>query len=324
MKTSSVCTNRARDWFSNRVLALETSIQDVSFDEVGYPLACAFNSIHFVVRLPHFYSSLPPISSLWTSSSSSSITSSRYLRQAAQLDADARLTALTTATSSSSTWFATGWIGWTLSVTLVLVSVANTLYLASRTRKYQLMLRKVSDPPKVPRTFSRTLILSRSSHEPGPSIVSECESCHVEVLARGGAPSEATSMVASDATRLVETWTRWNCLVADSARARRRRTSHVPDSRVARLDPGIRLVVPEILHASFFLSLSHSFFALSLLTIFFRTCRLPQWLSSSDRSDVPFPVFVDICPVPLDRTLHRLSREPDSPPPFLSHSFEID
>ncbi|GAA5842163.1 hypothetical protein JCM3766R1_000023 [Sporobolomyces carnicolor] len=184
--------DKARDWFSNRVLALETSIQDVSFDEVGYPLACAFNSIHFVVRLPHFYSSLPPISSLWTSSSSSSsMTPSRYLREAAQLDADARLTALTTATSSSSTWFATGWIGWTLSVALVLVSVANTLYLASRTRKYQLMLRK--DPLSSPNAKAATLRFSREAAPPRKRPLWSRATRHVlSKLGLGGTASSPT------------------------------------------------------------------------------------------------------------------------------------
>ena len=135
-------TYRAKDWISNRILSLETSVQLFSFDAAGYPLAIGFNSLHFLIRLPHFYSALPPISTLWSSREAAA--ASRYARQATQLDADARLAALRNGGSAGSWFGGGGWIGWTLSVVLILVSIANTLYLASRRRKYQLMLRKVS------------------------------------------------------------------------------------------------------------------------------------------------------------------------------------
>lgn len=133
---------RAKDWLSNRILSLETSIQLFSFDSAGYPLACTFNLLHLLIRLPHFYSALPPLSSLW--SSSAGVEASKYARQAAarQLDADARLAELQ-GSGGARSFFGSGWVGWTFSVALILISVANTAYVASRRRKYQLLLRKV-------------------------------------------------------------------------------------------------------------------------------------------------------------------------------------
>jgi len=136
--------DRAKDWISNKLLSLETSIQLFSFDSAGYPLAISFNFLHFLIRLPHFYSALPPISSLWSSSSEVSAAASRYARQAAQLDADARLAALQNGGIAGTSWYGGGWVGWTLSIMFALISIANSVYLASRRRKYQLMLRKVS------------------------------------------------------------------------------------------------------------------------------------------------------------------------------------
>lgn len=60
------------------------------------------------------------------------------------MDADARFAALKTGSANASSWYGGGWLGWSLSVVLVLISVGNAVYLASRRRKYQLMLRKVS------------------------------------------------------------------------------------------------------------------------------------------------------------------------------------
>ncbi|GAA5855645.1 hypothetical protein JCM5353_005115 [Sporobolomyces roseus] len=138
--------DKAKDWVSNRVLSLETSIQLFSFDKAGYPLAITLNSLHFLIRLPHFYSALPPLST-WISTSTSAAT--RYARQA-QLDADERLAALQGRGNGGN-----GWWGWSLSLLLVAVSIANTMYLASRRRKYQLMLRK--DPLSSPNARSATL-----------------------------------------------------------------------------------------------------------------------------------------------------------------------
>ncbi|GAA5904189.1 Nur1/Mug154 family protein [Sporobolomyces salmoneus] len=148
--------DKAKDWVSNRFLSLETSIQDLSFDQAGYPLAIGFNSLHFLIRLPHFYSALPPISTLWSSREVAA--ASRYARQAAQMDADARFAALKTGSANASSWYGGGWLGWSLSVVLVLISVGNAVYLASRRRKYQLMLRK--DPLSSPNAKSATLRFS--------------------------------------------------------------------------------------------------------------------------------------------------------------------
>ncbi|GAA6060551.1 hypothetical protein JCM10212_006915 [Sporobolomyces blumeae] len=142
---------KVHDWVSNRTLSLETSIQLLSFDAAGYPLALALNAVHFVVRLPHFYSALPPVASWFSSdaaASTAATAASRYARQA-QLDADARLAALQ---GKGTTRVGTGWFGWSLSVALVLLSVANAAYLASRRRKYQLVLRR--DPLSSPNAKS--------------------------------------------------------------------------------------------------------------------------------------------------------------------------
>ncbi|GAA6011656.1 hypothetical protein JCM11491_004723 [Sporobolomyces phaffii] len=154
--------DKARDWISNRVLAVETSIQLWSFDAAGYPLAIGLNAAHLVVRLPELSAALPPVSSLWSAAASDAAkavsSSSRYARQVAQLDADARLAALQGAGHALGhhrSFFRSGWIGWTLSVVLVLVSVANAVYLATRTRKYQLMLRK--DPLSSPNAKAAAL-----------------------------------------------------------------------------------------------------------------------------------------------------------------------
>lgn len=136
---------RARDWPSNALLSLETSIQLLSFDAAGYPLGIALNVLHFLVRLPGFYSALPSFSSVFQSSAS---TASRYARRADfdLADADARLEALQRQTRSGHAggW---SWWAWWLSVFLILLSVANAVYLASRRRSYQMVLRKVRPLP---------------------------------------------------------------------------------------------------------------------------------------------------------------------------------
>ncbi|GAA5882537.1 hypothetical protein JCM16303_002031 [Sporobolomyces ruberrimus] len=162
--------DKAKDWLSNRILSLETSIQLFSFDSAGYPLACSFNLLHLLIRLPHFYSALPPLSSLW--SSSAGVEASKYARQAAarQLDADARLAELQ-GSGGGRAFFGSGWVGWTLSVALILVSVANTAYLASRRRKYQLMLRK--DPLSSPNAKAATLRFTDESTRTKKSLFSK-------------------------------------------------------------------------------------------------------------------------------------------------------
>lgn len=69
-------------------MSIETSIQLLSFDRAGYPLAVGFNVLHLLTRLPVFVSALPT----WMQFGSSR---SRYLAAAQDLaDADRRLEAL--------------------------------------------------------------------------------------------------------------------------------------------------------------------------------------------------------------------------------------
>lgn len=141
LTSSSWRVRRARDWPSNALLSLETSVQLLSFDAAGYPLGIALNVLHFLVRLPGFYSALPSFSSIFRSSAS---TASRYARRVDfdLADADARLEALQRQTRSGQAggW---SWWAWWLSVGFILLSVGNAVYLASRRRKYQMVLRKV-------------------------------------------------------------------------------------------------------------------------------------------------------------------------------------
>ncbi|BGP14029.1 hypothetical protein JCM10213v2_001967 [Rhodosporidiobolus nylandii] len=146
---------KARDWPSNFALSLETSFQLFSLDPAGYPLAISLNAFHLLLRLPEFYSALPSFSSLLSRSSTS-----RYARQTAAAalgDAEARLEALQHQARSGrgGTW---SWVAWWLSVALILLSLANALYLATRRRKYQMVLRK--DPLSSPNAKSTTLDFS--------------------------------------------------------------------------------------------------------------------------------------------------------------------
>ncbi|GAA5859018.1 hypothetical protein JCM1840_003714 [Sporobolomyces johnsonii] len=156
---------RARDWASNRILTLETSLQDLSFDSAGYPLAILLNVVHFLVRLPALYSALPAFSSLFSRSSSSA---SRYARQTSQVlgDADARLEALKRQAAggvvASKGW---SWVLWWFSVLLIAVSVGNALYLTSKRRKYTFTLRQ--DPLASPNAKSTTLDFSPPRSKPG-------------------------------------------------------------------------------------------------------------------------------------------------------------
>lgn len=141
---------RLRDGPSNALLALETRLADLSFDSAGYPLGIALNALHLLVRLPSFYAALPALSELWPGASAATGTdassvqaASRYARRMAT--ADARLEALQRQAAHSG---AQGWIRWTawISFALVLLSVANAAYLATRRRQYQMVLRRVSPP----------------------------------------------------------------------------------------------------------------------------------------------------------------------------------
>lgn len=145
-----VCSARCRlrDGPSNALLALETRLADLSFDSAGYPLGIALNALHLLVRLPSFYAALPALSELWPGASAATGTdassvqaASRYARRMAT--ADARLEALQRQAANSG---AQGWIRWTawISFALVLFSVANAAYLATRRRQYQMVLRRVS------------------------------------------------------------------------------------------------------------------------------------------------------------------------------------
>ncbi|GAA6026869.1 hypothetical protein JCM8097_005920 [Rhodosporidiobolus ruineniae] len=152
---------KVQDWPSNLLLSLETSYRLFSFDPAGYPLAIFLNALHFLVRLPGFYSALPSISSLFGRSAGS-----RYARQAAAAvgDADARLEALQRQAMSGKaggwTWFA-----WWFSILLVLASLANAVYLATRRRKYTMVLRK--DPVASPNAKSTTLDFSPTKRKVG-------------------------------------------------------------------------------------------------------------------------------------------------------------
>ncbi|GAA5970102.1 hypothetical protein JCM11641_000269 [Rhodosporidiobolus odoratus] len=145
---------KVQDWPSNAVLSLETSLQLLSLDPAGYPLAISLNALHFLLRLPSFYSALPPLASLFSRSSSS-----RYARQTAAAlgDADARLEALQRQAQGGrgATW---SWLAWWLSVILILISLSNASYLATRRRRYQMVLRK--DPLSSPNAKSTTLNFS--------------------------------------------------------------------------------------------------------------------------------------------------------------------
>ncbi|GAA5829496.1 hypothetical protein JCM11251_000179 [Rhodosporidiobolus azoricus] len=149
---------KIRDWPANFLLSLETSISLFSLDPAGYPLAIACNGLHFLIRLPGFYSALPSFSSIISRSSAS-----RYARQAAAAagDADARLESLQRQARSGhgGTWT---WLAWWLSVALILISLANALYLATRRRKYQMVLRR--DPLSSPNAKSTQLEFSPTRH----------------------------------------------------------------------------------------------------------------------------------------------------------------
>ncbi|GAA5963071.1 hypothetical protein JCM21900_002225 [Sporobolomyces salmonicolor] len=155
---------RARDWASNRILTLETSLQGLSFDAAGYPLAILLNLVHFLVRLPVLYSALPAFSSLFSGSSSAS----RYGRPSSQVlgDADARLEALRRQAAggvvASKGW---SWALWWFSVLLIAVSVGNALYLTRKRRAYTFTLRQ--DPIASPNARSTTLDFSPTRSRPG-------------------------------------------------------------------------------------------------------------------------------------------------------------
>ncbi|BGP22957.1 hypothetical protein JCM10295v2_001848 [Rhodotorula toruloides] len=174
---------RARDWPSDALLSLETSIQLLSFDAAGYPLGIALNILHFLVRLPGFYSALPTFSSLFRSSTS---TASRYARRVDfdLVDADARLEALQRQTRSGQGggW---SWWAWWLSILLILLSVGNAVYLASRRRKYQMVLRK--DPIASPN--ARSAQLDFSPTKPRCSLADLFKQS-VKNLARRGQPEK--------------------------------------------------------------------------------------------------------------------------------------
>ncbi|GAA5989193.1 hypothetical protein JCM10908_001203 [Rhodotorula pacifica] len=155
-------TTKLRDWPSNALLSLETSFQLLSFDAAGYPLGAALNALHLLVRLPSFYAALPAISDLWSSSSTSaspywSEGASRYARKAAT--ADARLEALQRQAGGNR---AGGWSNstWWFSLALILLSIANSAYLVTRRRKYQMVLRR--DPLSSPNAKSAMLNFSRA------------------------------------------------------------------------------------------------------------------------------------------------------------------
>ncbi|BGP54032.1 hypothetical protein JCM8202v2_001604 [Rhodotorula sphaerocarpa] len=152
-------STRLRDGPSNALLALETRLADLSFDSAGYPLGIALNALHLLVRLPSFYAALPALSELWPGASAATGTdassvqaASRYARRMAT--ADARLEALQRQAAHSG---AQGWIRWTawISFALVLLSVANAAYLATRRRQYQMVLRR--DPLSSPNARSAML-----------------------------------------------------------------------------------------------------------------------------------------------------------------------
>lgn len=133
---------RIVDWPSNAVLSVETYIQLLSFDSAGYPAALAFHAVHFLLRLVAF---VPSFSSLTTMFYSSASTASRYVRRPSDAlgDADARLEALQRQ-SQRYGGVAWGWWAWSFSVLLILVSMGNLAYLATRRRNYQMVLRRVS------------------------------------------------------------------------------------------------------------------------------------------------------------------------------------
>lgn len=134
------CSRRARDWPNNTLLSLETSLQLLSFDAAGYPAGVAAHLVHFLLRLSTLVSA-PSLPSFLRSSAGSA---SRYARRPVEAfgDADARLEALQRQTAGRS---AGGWSAWAwcISVFLVVLSFANSVYLVNQRRKYQLVLRKV-------------------------------------------------------------------------------------------------------------------------------------------------------------------------------------
>ncbi|GAA5835540.1 hypothetical protein JCM9279_004575 [Rhodotorula babjevae] len=148
------------DWPSNALLSVETYFQLLSFDTAGYPAALAFHLVHFLLRLITFVPSFSSLSSAFYSSASSA---SRYVRRPADAlgDADARLEALQRQSQryGGATW---GWWAWTFSVLLIFVSLGNLAYLATRRRKYQMVLRR--DPLASPNARSTTLDFSPSKH----------------------------------------------------------------------------------------------------------------------------------------------------------------
>ncbi|GJN88413.1 hypothetical protein Rhopal_001379-T1 [Rhodotorula paludigena] len=148
---------KAREWPNNTLLSLETSLQLLSFDAAGYPAGVAAHLVHFLLRL----STLVSVPSLPSFIRSSANSASRYARRPTDVlgDADARLEALQRQTAGRP---AGGWSAWAwwLSVLLVLLSLANTVYLVSQRRKYQLVLRK--DPIASPNARASTLDFSPS------------------------------------------------------------------------------------------------------------------------------------------------------------------
>ncbi|GAA6048928.1 hypothetical protein JCM3770_007123 [Rhodotorula araucariae] len=151
--------DKARDWPANALLSLETTLQLLSFDAAGYPAAIAFHAIHFLLRISGFIPSLPSFPSIFGSSASSA---SRYARRPGDLlgDADARLEALQRQSRGVRTVGGWGRWSWWFSLLLVVISVANAAYLASRRRRYQMVLRK--DPLASPNARTSTLDFSPS------------------------------------------------------------------------------------------------------------------------------------------------------------------
>lgn len=85
----TVC--RAQDWPSNLLLSLETSLQVLSLDPAGYPLAIGLNALHLLTRLPVFVAALPS----WMRFGGDGGSSAQYLASARDLqDADQRLEAM--------------------------------------------------------------------------------------------------------------------------------------------------------------------------------------------------------------------------------------